>query len=180
MQDSPCDSDMDCTWRKFKSSYECWENFSQFSFFSNFGMFFEHFPLQFRDIIFFFRKFSKIQIFKILNCKQFIYKRDCSTSPSGGNQVDGSPPAPSTGAYAFWAHMPSSKSITWQSNGSDFSKSEHYYCETWILPKVTHGLESSSLILSLWEAVVSDFDRRVFLKKWNFDFWDIFWNFQKL
>ena len=25
-----------------------------------------------------------------------IYKRDCSTSPTGGNQVDGSPPAPST------------------------------------------------------------------------------------
>ena len=94
MQDSPCDSDMDCTWRKFKISYECWEIFSQFSFFSNFGMFFEHFPLQFRDIIFFFRKFSKNQIFRILNCKQFIYKRDCSTSSPGGNQVDGSPPAP--------------------------------------------------------------------------------------
>ena len=30
-----------------------------------------------------------------------IYKRDCSTSASGGNQVDGSPPAPSTGAVAF-------------------------------------------------------------------------------
>ena len=109
MQDSPCDSDMDCTRRKFKSSYECWEIFSQFSFFSNFGMFLEHFPLQFRDIIFFFRKFSKIQIFKILNCKQFIYV-----------------------------------------------------------------FSVSSLILSLWEALVSEFDRRVFLKKWNFDFWGIF------
>ena len=31
--------------------------------FSNFGMFFKHFPLQFRDIFFFFRKFSKFQIF---------------------------------------------------------------------------------------------------------------------
>ena len=103
------------------------------------------------------------------------YTRGCSTSPSGGNQVDGSPPALSnTGVYAFWAHMPSSKSVTWQSNGSDFSKSDHYYCLTWILLKVSQKLEASLLILRLWEAVVSDFDRRVVLKKWKIEFWDIF------
>ena len=92
--------------------------------------------------------------------------------------MDGSPPAPyNTGAYAFWAHMPSSKSVTWQSNGSDFSKSVHYYCVTWILLKISHEFEASSLILSLWEAVVSDIDRRQLLKKWNVDFWYIFWKF---
>ena len=153
--------------------------FSIFIFFE-FRDVFRTFSITISGYNFFFRKFSKIQIFKILNCKQFIYKRDCSTSPSGGNQVDGSPPAPSnTGAYAFWAHMPSSKSVTWQSNGSDFSKSDHYYCVTWILLWVNHVLEVSSLILSLWEAVVSDIDRRQLLKKWNFDFWDIFWNQEK-
>ena len=125
----------------------------------------------------FFSKVSKIS--KIQNQK-IIYKRDCSTSSSGGNQVDGSPLAPNTGAFAFWAHMPSSKSGPWRSNGSDFSKSVHYYCVTWILLWVNHVLEVSSLILSLWEAVVSDIDRRQLLKKWNFDFWDIFWNYEKL
>ena len=59
MQDSPCDSDMYCICRKFKISYECRFFFAQISFFSNFGMFFEHFQLQFRDIIFF------LKIYKI-------------------------------------------------------------------------------------------------------------------
>ena len=76
--------------------------------------------------------------------------------------------------------MPSSKSVTWQSNGSDFSKSVDYYWRTGIWLWVNHVLEVSPLILSLWEAVVSDFDRRVVLKKWNFDFWDIFWNLEEL
>ena len=144
-------------------------------YFLNFGMFFEHFKIQIRDIISFFEIFKKLK-----NLKRFIYERDCSTSPSGGNQVDGSPPAPSnTGAYAFLAHT-SSKSITWQSNGSDFSKSVHYYWQTWILLWGTHMLEVSSLILSLWEAVVSELERRVVLKKWNFDFRDIFWNLEEL
>ena len=120
---------------------------------------------------FFFRWFLKIRIFKIQNLQSLIYKRDCSTSPSGGNQVDGSPPAPS---------MPSSKSGAWQSNGSDFSKPDHYYWQTWIFFKASLVLEVSSLTLSLWETLVSDFDRRVFLKKWKIDFWDIFWNYAKL
>jgi len=39
----------------------------------------------------FFRKFWNIQNCKIKNLKKNVYKRDCSTSPSGGNQIDGSP-----------------------------------------------------------------------------------------
>ena len=97
--------------------------FSQFFIFSNFGMFLKQSRTYFRRELFF-SKFFKIA--KIQNYKRFIYKRDRSASLSGGNQVDGSPPAPHTGAYAFWAHMPSSKSIPWRSNGSDFSKSDHY------------------------------------------------------
>ena len=92
MQDSRCDSDIDCTHRKLKILYECRDFFSQIFIFSNFWMFFEHFKPQIRDIYF----FSKIfKIWKNQDCKRFIYKRNCSTSLSGGNQVDGSPPAPS-------------------------------------------------------------------------------------
>ena len=72
--------------------------------------------------------------------------------------------------------MPSSKSITWQSNGSDVSKSDHYDWRTALFLRVTHVLEVFPLIISLWEAIVSDFDRRVSPEKMKIDFWDIFWH----
>ena len=143
MQDSSCGSDINCTYRKLKISYECCD-----SFFSNFDFF------ELRHV---FRTFNNSNSGYIFF--RFFWIFVCL------------PPAPSnTGAYAFRAHMPSSRSVTWQSNGSDFSKSEHYYCVTWIFPNISHALETSSLILSLWEAVVSDFDRRVVLKKSNLIF----------
>ena len=49
MQDSSCDSDIDCTYRTLKVEIF----FLIFFSFSNFGMFFEHFRIQFRDIFFF-------------------------------------------------------------------------------------------------------------------------------
>ena len=56
-------------------------------------MFFEHFKLQIRDIIFFFRKFQKSQKFKIGN--DLFINATALRAPPGSNQVDGSPPAPS-------------------------------------------------------------------------------------
>ena len=177
MQDSQCDSDIDCSHRKLKISYELRESFSQIFIFSNFGMFFEHFKLQIRDIIFLFRKFEKSQRIKI---KKYLF--------INANALRASPAVTRltvhrrlyTGVYAFWAHMPSSKSITWQSNGSDFSKFDHYCCVTWLFLKLSHEFEGSSLILSLWEAVVSDFDCWQLLKKSKMILKIFFWNLEEL
>ena len=161
MQDSPCDSDIDCTLTKFKISYECWDFFPQFSFFSNFGMFFEHLRIQIRDI--FFSNFFILEI-----NKNWLINETAIRAPPAVTRLT-----------VHRRYLSSSKSGAWQSNGSDFSKSDHYYCVTWIFLKVSHDFEASSLILSLWEAVVSDFDHRVVLEKWNFDFWHSFWSFKK-
>ena len=98
------------------------------------------------------------------------YKRVCSTSPPGGNQVDGSQPAPSTGASALWRRLASSKSVTWPSNGSDFSESDYYYSVGPIILRTNHVLEVSSLLLSLWETIVSEIDRRQQMKTFHIDF----------
>ena len=66
MQDSRCDSDIDCNHRKLKISYERREFFSQIFIFSNFGMFLKQSRTYFRRE-FFFRKFLKFQKFKIKN-----------------------------------------------------------------------------------------------------------------
>ena len=127
---------------------------------------------------FFFRKFEKSQKFKIKN--NLFINGTALRAPPAVTRLTVHRRLQVIPGDAFWAHMPSSKSVTWQSNGSDFSKPDHYYCVTWILLKVSHQLEAFSLILSLWEAVVSDIDRRQLLKRWNFDFWDSFWNYEKL
>ena len=78
-----------------------------------------------------------------------------------------------TRAWAFWRRLASSLSVTWPSKGSDFLESDHYYSRTAILPKVTHVLEVSSLLLSVWEAIVSEFDRRVFPAEFQINLSDI-------
>ena len=66
MQDSRCDSDMNCNHRKLKISYERREFFSQIFIFSNFGMFLKQSRTYFRRE-FFCLKFSKFQKFRIKN-----------------------------------------------------------------------------------------------------------------
>ena len=66
MQDSRCDSDIDCNHRKLKISYERREFFSQIFIFSNFGMFLKQSRTYFRRD-FFFSKIFKISKFKIKN-----------------------------------------------------------------------------------------------------------------
>ena len=65
MQDSPCDFNIECTYRKSKISYVCWECFSQISILLNFGMCFEHFRIQFRDEFLFFESFENFKFSKI-------------------------------------------------------------------------------------------------------------------
>ena len=162
MQDSACDSDIDSFHRKLKILYERWEFFSHISIFSNFGMFFDHFRIQLRNIIFLNFQILVFKFFKIKN-NVFIKNTDLRACPA---------------VTRLTVHR-RLQSVPWQSNGSDFSKSVHYYCVTWIFLKVSHEFEASSLILGLWEAVGSDIDRRQPLKKWNFDFLYICWNFEK-
>ena len=66
MQDSRCDSDIDCNHRKLKISYERREFFSQIFIFSNFGMFLKQSRTYFRRD-FFFQKVLKFQKLKIKN-----------------------------------------------------------------------------------------------------------------
>ena len=83
MQDSPCNSDMVCAYRKLKMSYECRELFSQIFIFSNFGMFLKQNRTYFRRDIFFFRKFIFFPIFEFkIKSNQFINATALRASPA--------------------------------------------------------------------------------------------------